>query len=73
MACDSQTLESLTKVDGLASLSEYDALCCLASLYGTFAGSATAQVALANAKAQGMPSLSDRDLEESFLVTVCTP
>jgi len=71
VTCDAQTLASLIKADGLASLSGYDLLCCLASIYATSAGYTTAQDALTNAKAQGMPKLSDLDLWMAFEAAIC--
>jgi hypothetical protein len=71
MPCDSTTLEALTHVDGLEKLSDRDILMCLASVYGTRAGFTTAQLALNNAYAMGMPKLSDADLEKAWLVAIC--
>jgi hypothetical protein len=71
MPCDADTLEALTHADGIAKLSDRDILMCLASVYGTRAGFATAQLSLNNAYTMGMPKLSDADLEKCWLAAIC--
>lgn len=69
MACDSQTLETLSGIDGLARLSERGVLLALAGVYGS---STTAQQAVTLAAANKFASLSDRQLDEVLLVVICT-
>ena len=73
MACDSQTLQNLIgPTDGLSKLSDYDLLVCLASIYEARVGVTSAQTAVTNAVALGMPKLSDRDLLAAFEAAICT-
>lgn len=72
MACDSQTLENLIHADGLDKLSQRDLLVVLASIYGSSAGFANAQLALNNAYAMGMPKLSEHDLWMALEAAICT-
>lgn len=72
MACDAATLEALIHADGLDKLSQRDLLIVLASIYGSSAGFATAQAALNNAYAMGMPKLSAHELWMAFEAAICT-
>lgn len=71
MACDSQTLENLTKADGLNKLSQRDLLICLASVFGSRAGLADAQTALNLAYTNKLQGLSDRDLLAALEAALC--
>lgn len=71
MACDAATLEALQYLNKQSALSERDTLICLASVYGTAAGYANAQVAVNAAATDGLARLSDRDLLMCFEGVVC--
>lgn len=71
MACDAQTLEALAVLTNkYLALSDRDRLMCLANVYGVAAG-LIAQHAVVLAKNQGLPRLSDRDLEAALLAVIC--
>lgn len=71
MACDSTTLENLIHADGLTKLSQRDLLICLASVYGTRAGYASARAAINAAYSSKLQKLSDRDLMAAFEAAIC--
>lgn len=70
MACDAATLVALLTSDGYDRLSDYDALVCLAYVYGNSAGY-TAQQAINAATTNGYSKLSDRDLDMALLKALC--
>lgn len=68
MACDAQTLATLSGIDGLAALSERNALLALTGIYGSGLTSAQAMVLAASNK---LASLSDRYLDNVLLAILC--
>ncbi len=70
MACDAATIQALLVSNGYAKLSDYDALVCLAYVYGNAAGY-TAQQSVTAAASNGYAKLSDRDLDTALLKALC--
>lgn len=71
MACDAQTLEALAVLNKNPALSDRDILICTASVYGSAAGYANAQVAINAAYSFKLQGLSDADLEKATLAVLC--
>lgn len=69
MATDAQTLVNTSATSKYAELSERDLLLCLVGYYGNLAG-LTAQQAIVVAAQQGYSKLSDRQLDECYLVII---
>lgn len=68
MACDAQTLETLSGIDGLARLSQRGLMLALAGVYGS---ALTAAQAIVLAAANKYAALSDRHLDAVLLAILC--
>lgn len=70
MSCTAASFETTIAANNLWSLSDRDALMVLAAIYGASVA-LTAKTALALAYQDGLPALSDRQLDEAMLASIC--
>lgn len=70
MACDAQSLATLSATNKYPALSERDRLICTAKVFAATAGVATAQLAVTLANTYGYSKFDDGRLQEAFLAAI---